>query len=167
MLSTLHQKINQITNIISIEKVSDNYIIQYADEQSVTEAQIAQINNILNEWPLTEAKIDKIKVLDIDWESQLQNGFNTGYGWKLGLKNSDITLLTGAFLLGKEAAQMGLSQDTTIVDSDGISRILSINDLTILMLQYGQYRTTLSTEYSNKKNQIENATSIEELNNII
>lgn len=167
MLSILHQKINQITNIISIEKISDNYIIQYENEQSVTPEQMSQINGIIEEWPLTEAKLNKIQLLDTNWEIQLKNGFITSYGWKLGLKNSDVTLLTGAFLLGKEAASMGLSQDATIIDIDGISHSLLINDLTILMLQYGQYRTNLSTEYSNKKNEIENAISIEEVNNII
>lgn len=167
MLSILHQKINQIANILSIEKISDNYIIQYEDAQSVTDEQITAIDSVLNEWPLTEAKIDKIKLLDNNWDTQLKNGFITSYGWKLGLKNSDVTLLTGAFLLGKEAAAMGLSQDATIIDIDGISHTLNINDLTVLMLQYGQYRTALSTEYSNKKTEIENAISIEELNNII
>lgn len=167
MLSILHQKINQITNIISIEKIANDYIIQYKNEEYVTQEQITQINNIINEWPLTQAKLDKIKLLDIYWETQVNNGFITSYGWKLGLKNNDITLLSGAFLLCKEASSLGLLQEATIIDIDGIPHTLSINDLTTIMLQYGQYRTNLSTEYSNKKKQIEETSSIEEINNII
>lgn len=168
MLNILHNKLNEITNIISVEQATDNnFIIQYEDPSSITPEQQNQINTILNSWPLEILKINKIQQLDNKWTSDINNGFETPYGWKLGLSNNDVTLLTGAFLLGKEASNMNLSQSTTIIDNDGISHTIPINDLTVLMLQYGQYRTQLSTIYSETKTLIEQATSSQDLDNII
>lgn len=166
MLNILHNKISQIADIISIEKIGDSYSIQYVDTNSITENQLAQINNIIENWPLDLAKINKLQLLDNKWSEDIKNGFTTIYGWKLGLTNNDVTLLTGAFLLGKEAHNMNISNSVTIIDIDGISHNIQIHDLTLLMLQYGQYRTDLSTSYSSKKHLIENANSISELENI-
>jgi hypothetical protein len=167
MLSHLHNLINSVIPIISIEQISDNnFNIQFVNPNDVNNNISTQINNIINSWPLTQSKISKLKELDSYWNVIIQDGFTTSYGWKLGLQNNDVTLLTGAFLLAKEVANMNISQNATIVDLAGVSHILSINDFTMLMLEYGQYRTNLSTEYSNKKNLIDNAQTIEEVNNI-
>lgn len=167
MLSYLHNLINNVIPIVSIEQISENnFNIQFVDPSNVNNDLLDEINSIINAWPLNQSKILKIKDLDNYWNSVIQNGFTTSYGWKLGLQNNDVTLLTGAFLLAKEASNMNISQDVTIVDLQGVSHILSINDFTILMLEYGQYRTQLSAEYSNKKNLINSAQTIEEVNNI-
>lgn len=167
MLSILHNKINSITPIISIEKIDEiNFAIEYQDPTSVSPEQLALINNIINQWPLDEAKLAKLEILDNKWNNQLSQGFTTPYGWKLGLQNSDVTLLTGAFLLAKEAASMNLSSNASIIDTDNISHSLSIENFTILMLEYGQYRTQLSTVYAETKILIENAQSFEELDSI-
>lgn len=168
MLNILHTKINNIVPIISIEEIfENNYIIQYEDPSSISIEQTQQIEQILFGWPLEKAKIHKLKQLDDIWNNSLSSGFTTNYGWKLGLKNSDVTLLTGAFLLAKEASNLNISQQATVMDTDGVSRTLSIEDLTSLMLAYGQYRTFLSEDYANKKNLINQALSEQELQNII
>jgi hypothetical protein len=167
MLNYLHNLINNVVPIIGIEQISENnFNIQFVDPSNVNNGLLDEINGIINSWPLNQSKILKIKDLDNYWNFVIQNGFTTSYGWKLGLQNNDITLLTGAFLMAKEASNMNISQDVTIVDLQGVSHILSINDFTILMLEYGQYRTQLSAEYSNKKNLINSAQTIEEVNNI-
>lgn len=168
MLSILHEKINNIAEIISIEQISENnFFIEYVNPNSITESQLTQINNIIATWNIELLKIEKIKLLDEKWNTHLKNGFLTQYGWKLGLENNDVTLLTGAFLLAKEAYSLGLGNEAIIIDAAGVSHSIPLNDLTLIMLAYGQYRTTLSSEYSETKNQIEQAQSIEELNNII
>lgn len=167
MLNILHQKINDIVPIVGIEQLSDGSIhIEYVDSGSVTTEQYSQVNDMLNNWPLLEKKVLKLNLLDQKWQQQITDGFITTYGWKLGLSNNDVSLLTGAFLLAKEAYNLNLSSEAMIIDTDGISHILSINDLTLLMLQYGQYRTNLSSDYANTKNLINQATSIEILDNI-
>lgn len=167
MLSVLHSKLNNVVNIISIQEINDTIIIQYVDEGSVTDQQKLEINSILESWPIESTKLVKLKQLDQIWNDQIQQGWTTSYGWKLGLTTSDVTLLTGAFLLCKEAATLGLSQEANIIDTNGVSHNININDLTILMIQYGQYRANLSAYYANKKQQIENASTAQELNNII
>jgi hypothetical protein len=86
-----------------------------------------------------------------EWfNSQIAAGFTTSYGWKLGLTNTDLSLLTGAFVLAKEAHTMDLPIPA-IYDTAGVPHTLSIEDLTYLMLAYGQYRGTLSAEYAARK----------------
>lgn len=167
MLNILHSKINNIAPIISIEEINNSIHIQYENEEEVTDNQRYQINEILNQWPLELAKLEKIKILDNTWNNNIKIGWLTPYGWKLGLDTTDVSLLTGAFLLAKEASTLGLSQEASIIDTDGVSHNISISNFTSLLIQYGQYRSSLSAEYANTKTQIEQCQSLEELNNII
>ena len=104
---------------------------------------------------IKKAEIDKqIELTSVDdWFSdQISLGFTTSYGWKLGLKDTDITLLTGAFVLAKQADEMGLLLPQ-IVDTDGVPHSLSLVEMTTLMLLYGDYRAQLSAEYARKKSE--------------
>lgn len=168
MLNLLYSKINNIVPIIGIQINNDNnYIIEYANSDNITNEQLSIVNDIIQSWPIDLAKILKIKDLDMWWKSQISRGFETSYGWKLGLAIEDVTLLTGAFLLAKEASNLGLSQDAMIMDIEGVSHIISLEDLTSLMLQYGYYRSQLSLQYSNKKIAIENSATMQEIEEII
>jgi hypothetical protein len=104
--------------------------------------------------PQRAAEIDRQKLLtDIDawFDTQLAAGYTVpGRNFRLGLRQEDVTLLTGAFVLAKEAAVLGLNVPP-IIDMDGIPRELGIEDLTAVMLGYGQYRATLSAEYAARK----------------
>lgn len=167
MLNILHNKINNIIPIIGIQTINDTISIEYVDPDSVTNEQNQQIENILSSWPLDSAKLAKISILDLKWNSLIKEGYVTPYSWKLGLSTSDVSLLTGAFLLAKEAYALALSPQASIIDMNGVSHSISIEDFTSLMIQYGQYRTNLSIWYANIKNQIEQASTIEEIDNII
>lgn len=85
---------------------------------------------------------------------QVAVGFESSDGIKLGLTDSDVTLLTGNFVLAKEAAALELDIPP-VIDSDGEPHALTIEELTALMLEYGQHRAALSTEYSLRKNNVE------------
>lgn len=86
-----------------------------------------------------------------EWFNRMiSEGFTTSYGWKLGLTHSDLSLLTGAFVLAKEADSLGLPLPA-IYDTAGVPHELSIQDLTYLMLAYGQHRGSLSAEYASRK----------------
>lgn len=168
MLNILHKKINQIVPIVSISDLGNsNFNIEYVNSNNITNEQYLEISYILSQWPLESMKLTLVEELNKKWQSQINNGWVTPFGWKLGLQNNDITLLTGSFILAKEMHSLGLSTEGTVVDTDGISHNLQISQLTTLMLQYGQYRSLLSNEYANKKQSIEQSQSIEELNNII
>jgi hypothetical protein len=165
-LSKLHE---QIASIVSIEGVQDlgnnTFHIEYLTEPS--SEQLTQVNNIIAQWPLHKAKLEKLEQVDISWKTTMSNGWTTPYGWKLGTDNQDVTLLTGAFILAKEANNMGLSTTGTIIDMDGKSHELSLQDMTILMIQYGQFRSQISSQDALKRDLINNAMSIEDLEQIL
>lgn len=107
--------------------------------------------------PVKKAEIDKAKALrDLDqwFADQVAAGFSTEGGWKLGLSESDVTLLTGQFVLAKEAATASLPLPP-VIDTTGVAHQLTIEELTALMLAYGGHRAALSTEYASRKAAIE------------
>lgn len=166
-LNNLHTKINTIIPIDGISPQGNNiFIIHYSNNQLPTEDQIEQINSIIDSWPLDEAKINKLTELDIYWENVISNGWTTPYGWKLGLTVNDVTLLTGLFVLAKELNSLGFNDPSQIMDIEGLSHPLHLQDLTTLMLQYGNARSQLSSKYANIKTLINNAVSLESVNNI-
>ena len=68
-------------------------------------------------------------------------------GYRLGLRQEDVSLLTGAFVLAKEASALGIDPPP-LVDADGQVHPLTMEALTLVMLGYGQYRAALSSEYA-------------------
>jgi hypothetical protein len=165
-LIKLHEQINSIVDIEGIQDFENNiFHIEYVTEPS--SEQLEQVNAIIEQWPLHKAKLERLEQVDVSWKTTMSNGWVTPYGWKLGIDNQDVTLLTGAFILAKEANNMGLSTTGTVIDMDGKSHQLSLQDMTILMIQYGQFRSQLSSQDATKRELINNAISIEDLEQII
>lgn len=103
--------------------------------------------------PAKKAEIDRKKSLaELDkwFAAQVAEGFETSAGWKLGLSETDVTLLTGQFVLAKEADSAGLPIPP-VIDAGGTARQLTMPELTELMLSYGAHRAALSTEYATRK----------------
>jgi hypothetical protein len=160
---------NQIKNIIPIKAIvqsGSKIYIEYFEDNQPSEEQLQQIDNILSSWPLEQDKLKKIQELDILWSETVKSGWTTQAGYKLGIDIQDITLLTGAFILAKEANNIGLTDPSYIVDTEGNSHALSLLEFTQLMLQYGQARATLSNSYAALKQSINESTTPEELNAI-
>jgi hypothetical protein len=84
----------------------------------------------------------------------------------LGIDIPDVALLNGNFVLAKEAAGMGITDPVFVVDTTGESHAFNLADLTALMLQYGQARAVLSSQDAAKRTAINNANTIEELDNL-
>ena len=101
-----------------------------------------------------KAAIDRERALaDLeDWFREMtEPGVETAGGWRLGLSQADVTLLTGYYVLAKEAATLGLPIPP-IIDKDGVPHeIASAEELTAIMLAYGQKRAEISAEYAAKK----------------
>ena len=87
---------------------------------------------------------------DTWWIEQVEQGFRSSGGILLGLTTEDVTLLTGNFVLAKEAAALSLDLPP-VIDKDGVPHSLDLEDLTALMLEYGQHRAALSAEYATRK----------------
>lgn len=164
-LTTLHES---IANILPIHGVADNgdgtYRIDYIDDPA--QEQLDQVNSIIESWPLEKAKLEKLEEVDEEWKTILEAGWETAYGWSLGIDVSDVALLNGNFVLAKEAASMGIVDPVFVVDTTGQFHSFNLADLTGLMLQYGQARAVFSSQDAAKRTAIKNANTIEELNNL-
>lgn len=166
MLNILFNEINNIISILGISENDSEINIEYFPNTQPSAEQMQQINTLISIWPLKKSKIEKLKQLDQVWANSIKNGWTASSGYKLGIDIQDITLLTGAFTLAKEANSAGFTDPTYIVDIEGNSHALSLSEFTQLMLQYGQARATLSNSYANLKKSINEATNLEELNAI-
>jgi len=145
---------------------ADPIILELAGYETTTINQ-ADIDRKIPPPPSFEdLKRAKLAELDQRWQQIIKQGWETPYGWSLGLDFSDVTLLTGAFLLLKEANSLGLQNSTSIIDTDGTSHEINLSDLTSLMLAYGQYRSQLSQEDALIRTQIKSATTPEELDEV-
>ena len=165
MLDVLHNLINSITPIVGIGDNEDGtYVVDYIEIP--TENQLSQINSVIESWPLEKAKLEKLETVDNEWQNTLNNGWTTPYGWKLGITTQDVALLNGNFTLAKEASNLGITDHIFVIDTDGESHEFNLQDLTMLMLQYGQARAALSSQDAAKRKAINNATTLEELNNL-
>lgn len=82
--------------------------------------------------------------------AQVAAGFTSADGVRLGLTPEDVTLLTGNFVLAKEAAALELDIPP-VIDRDGTVHAFDIEELTTLMLAYGQHRAAISAEYAQRK----------------
>lgn len=90
----------------------------------------------------------KVAQADSWFAEQIAVGFVSPGGFTLGLTPTDVTLLTGNYVLAKEAAAADLPLPP-VIDTDGVvHEIEDIADLTALMLAYGQHRAALSAEYA-------------------
>lgn len=166
MLNILLNQLQSIIPVKAISEIGSVLNVEYYEDNLPSESDIDEINTILDNWPLQKLKIKKIEVLDNLWKNKLTIGWQTPAGYRLGVDISDVALLNGAFTLAKEASNIGLTDPINIVDLDGQSHSMSLQDLTILMLQYGQARSSLSNSYANLKNLINSASSEQDLEDI-
>jgi hypothetical protein len=162
MFNKILNQLNSIGPVLSILEDNGTLSVEF-DNYILSSEESALVNNILGLWPLEKQRYIKLQDLDSSWKNVLKNGWTTSYGYKLGIDIQDITLLNGAFTLAKEASLMGMNDPISIVDLDGASHSLSLQNLTILMLQYGQARASLSNSYAAIKQSINAATTIQEL----
>lgn len=104
--------------------------------------------------PAKKAAIDRrtaLAAVEAWFRWKVDQGFTTPEGWRLGLTQEDVTLLTGAFVLAKEADALG-APIPPVIDMDGVPHEMdSIEELTAIMLGYGQARAALSAEYAARK----------------
>jgi hypothetical protein len=102
--------------------------------------------------PVKKAEIERqnaVTRVEADFADAIAAGFETSEGWRLGLTPDDVTLLTGNFVLAKEAAGLG-APIPPVIDMDGEVHSLTIEELTSLMLAYGQHRAAISARYASE-----------------
>lgn len=120
---------------------------------------------------LEEARTDKVIELREWWDAVLQAGvMPDGQDYSLAAMPSDIGLLTGLYVLAQTAIGLGIktNSDTfVILDATGTPHLLNFQELTFVLLSYGDKRATLATQYVGYSLAINAATKVEELEQII
>ncbi len=165
LLYKIHEKINSIVPIHGVSQSSEGeYVVSYISEP--TEEQLEQVNAMLENIDVELARFDKLDEIEKEWKITVSQGWETPDGWRLGLDTQDVTLLTGLFILAKEALNMGLTDPVQVIDMNGESHPLSFSELTQLMLAYGSARSLLSSQYANRVKAAKEAQTLEELQEI-
>lgn len=107
-----------------------------------------------------KAEIDRQAALaDLDewFAEECRVGITTADGWRMKMDPESVALYTGNYVLAKASADMG-GVMPDIIDADGQPHAMAnIEELTAIMLVYGQSRALLSAEYKRKKDEIEAA----------
>lgn len=113
---------------------------------------------------LSQAKARKIQSINNEWITLEKTGWDTGLPQgHLGITPSDVALISGAFSLAKEAANLGLPLPSLVTIENNELSFNSITEMLQLMLLYGQSRSQMSMEIASKRKAVENALTIEEL----
>lgn len=155
-LQQLQVAMNEFAPIISITGAFDDmsrYRVEFAPD--ATPEQINAATDFLQKWPMFREQrrlaAHNYGLVDAWFQEQIKAGFTTSRGFRLGLTTEDVALLTGNYVLAKSGAELGLPVPP-IIDMDGVPHAFSsIEELTFLMLEYGQYRANLSATYASRK----------------
>jgi hypothetical protein len=160
-LAHLHEMIANVCPIYGVAYIGDNvYEIDY--KESATEEQKQAAQQVLSQWPLEKAKLEKLAQIDAEWGQTIAQGWNSGQGI-LGISAEDVALLSANFSMAKEAANLGYPIPPIItIDSQEIS-FSDIQSMTVFMLQYGEFRSSISKTFAARRRAVQNASTIEEV----
>jgi len=112
---------------------------------------------------LSQAKARKIQAINNEWLTLEKTGWDSGQGYYLGITPSDVALLVGVFSLAKEAAALGLELPHLISMANTPISFSTIQEMTLLLLQYGQARSNMASSFAARRKAVADATTIEEL----
>jgi hypothetical protein len=112
---------------------------------------------------LSQAKARKLQAINNEWISLEKTGWDSGQGYYLGITPSDVALLVGVFSLAKEAAALGLELPHLISMANTPISFSTIQEMTLLLLQYGQARSNMASSFAARRKAVADAITIEEL----
>ena len=78
--------------------------------------------------------------------SWIDLGFDTGLGWRIGWKPDDVAMLTGMYVLGQRASQLGSEQPVVVFDMQGQPHAMTFAEFDMLILAYGAARVQAAME---------------------
>ena len=112
---------------------------------------------------LDEAKELKKISINNEWLTVEKTGWDSGQGFNLGITPSDVALLVGVFSLAKEAAALGLELPNLISMANTPISFATIQEMTLLLLQYGQARSNMASSFAARRKAVSDATTIEQV----
>lgn len=115
---------------------------------------------------LSQAKAKKLQAINNEWLALEKTGWDSGQGFHLGITSSDVALLVGVFSMAKEAAALGLPIPGLISMANTPIPFATIQDMTVLLLQYGQARFGMAETFAARRKAVSDAATIEEVGGI-
>lgn len=112
---------------------------------------------------LDEAKELKQISINNEWITLEKTGWDSGQGYYLGITPSDVALIVGVFSLAKEAAALGLELPNLISMANTPISFATIQEMTTLLLQYGQARSNMASSFAARRKAVSDATTIEQV----
>lgn len=109
------------------------------------------------------AKHKKLNDINNEWLTLEKTGWDSGQGYYLGITPSDVALLVGVFSLAKEAAALGLELPNLISMASTPISFSTIQEMTMLLLQYGQARSNMASSFAARRKAVSDATTIEQV----
>ncbi len=113
--------------------------------------------------PLLQAKAQKLNEINKEYKKLEETGWDSGFGFFLGISANDVALLTGAYTLAKEAAALNLPLPTIIAMDNSPISFANLEHMTQIMLQYGNARAEIASSFAAKRKAVEAATTIDEV----
>ncbi len=161
-LVQLHKELEKLAPVAGVSGFGidmSRYRIDFAT--TATPEQMETAKAFLMDWQNYKKKQLTHKLnydaLDEWFQTQIAAGCPVSAGFTLGLADTDITLLTGNYILAQAAAGAGLTLPQ-IIDKDSVPHtVATIDDFTRIMLEYGGYRAELSKTYAEKKAKLDEA----------
>lgn len=108
--------------------------------QTLTKKETVLITKYKVEWVVKN--LPEVDLKRIAFEDAVENGYDTGNGYKLGLKDSDRAAFNEMLALQNLAVRKSLKQSSDLIeiaDIEGNLISMSIEEFETLMLQYGDY----------------------------
>jgi len=112
---------------------------------------------------LDEAKELKQISINNEWITLEKTGWDSGQGYYLGITPSDVALIVGVFSLAKEAAALGLELPNLISMANTPISFNTIQEMTLLLLQYGQARSNMASSFAARRKAVSDVTTIEQV----
>ena len=156
-----NDEINKIVKTHGLNLNNDGtFRIDYVNEP--TGDQIVAVNNLIQNYPLFCKKLEKLAKIDAEWDQTIAQGWDSGKGI-LGISANDVALLSANFSMAKEATNLGYPIPPIITQNDQEIAFSDIQSMTIFMLQYGEYRSSISKTFAARRRAVQNATTVEEV----
>lgn len=112
---------------------------------------------------LSQAKARKLQDIDNKWFNLEKTGWDSGRGYYLGISPSDVALIVGVYSLAKEASSLGLPLPNLISMDNTPIIFSSMEEMTTVLLEYGQARSILASTFADRRKAVKDATTIEEV----
>jgi hypothetical protein len=160
-LVEFNDEINKVVKTHGLNLNNDGtFRIDYIEEP--TQDQLSIVNDMIQKYPLFCKKMEKLEKIQEEWNQTIAQGWDSGQGI-LGISAEDVALLSANFSMAKEAANLGYPIPPIItVDSQEIS-FSDIQSMTVFMLQYGEFRSSISKTFAARRRAVQNASTIEEV----